>query len=63
MVVALTVTTVTVVVVGELMMMSVTVIVDFGTETVEVVFTVVVERVIERQEQAEEISEDGKVEM
>ena len=62
MVEALTVTTVAVVVTGDLVMMSVTVIVVFGIENVEVVLTVVVEGVIERQEQAEEISENGKVE-
>ena len=55
--------TVAVVVTGVLVTMSVTVIVDFDIETVEVVLTVVVEGVIERQEQAEEISEDGKMEM
>lgn len=60
---AVTVATITVVVVGDLVMMSVTVIVDFGIEIVEVVFTVVVEGMIERQEQAEDISEDGKVQI
>ena len=60
---AVTVTTATVVVVGDLVMMSETVIVDFGIEVVEIVVTVVVEGVIERQEQADDIAEDGKVEM
>ena len=55
-----TVTSTTVVVTGGFVTILVTVSTD-GTTTVEVAFTVVVERVIERQEQPDEICGGEKV--
>lgn len=54
---AVTATSETVVVTGGLVMVVLTVTVAAGTTIVEVVLTVVVEGVIERQEQADEIFE------
>ena len=52
----------TVVVTGDAVMVFLTTTVGAGATTVEVVLTVVVDGVIERQEQAEEISDEAKAE-
>ena len=57
---AVTMTEATVVVTGAFVTVLFTVTMD-STTTVEVALTVVVERVMERQEHADEISEGGKV--
>lgn len=59
---AVTVIVETVVVTGGRMTVEFIVTVDAGATTVEVVFTIVVEGVIERHEQADEISEEGNAE-
>lgn len=60
---AVTVTVETVVVMGAAVMVDLITMIGTGATTVDVAFTVVVEGVMERQEQAEEISDEGKAEM
>lgn len=59
---AVTVTVATVVLTGAAVMVVLTTTIGAGATTVEVVLTVVVEGLMERQEQAEEISDEAKAE-
>ena len=59
---AVTVTVETVVVTGDAVMVVLKTIMGAGATTVEVVLTVVVDGLMERQEQAEEISDEAKAE-
>ncbi len=60
---AVTVTVETVAVTVDVAMVILTTIMGAGATTVEIVLTVVVQGLIERQEQAEEISDEAKAEI